>query len=95
MIFTFDQCSWIDSPSLKLLITDAQTPRGGSPTASSPDPPPRRTACTRSGSARYSENDASPDGKDKPSGKRKFKSKHLSDSDDQKVRFSAGVSSVK
>lgn len=63
---------------------DPQTPRCGSPAASSPDPPPRRTACTRSGSARYSENDASPDGNNKPSGKRKFKSKHLSDSDEQK-----------
>lgn len=89
MIFTFDRCRWIYSPSLKLLVADARTPRCGSPAASSPDPPPRRTACTRSGSARYSENDASPDGNDKPSGKRKFKSKHLSDSDDQKVRLSS------
>lgn len=41
---------------------------------------------TRSGSVRYQESEeVSPEGNDKPSGKRKFKSKHLSDNEDQKV----------
>ncbi|XP_076595323.1 uncharacterized protein bcorl1 isoform X2 [Chaetodon auriga] len=57
-----------------------------SPTASSPDPPPRRPSFTRSGSVRYQESEVSPECNDKPSGKRKFKSKHLSDNDDQKIK---------
>ncbi|KAI3351607.1 hypothetical protein L3Q82_020444 [Scortum barcoo] len=57
-----------------------------SPTASSPDPPPRRPSFTRSGSVRYQESEASAECNDKPSGKRKFKSKHLFDSDEQKIK---------
>ncbi|KAM3613191.1 uncharacterized protein V6R79_022283 [Siganus canaliculatus] len=58
-----------------------------SPTPSSPDPPARRPSFTRGGSVCYQENEGSPECQsDKPSGKRKFKSKHLSDSDDQKVK---------
>ncbi|XP_068182147.1 BCL-6 corepressor-like protein 1 [Antennarius striatus] len=57
-----------------------------SPTSSSPETPPRRPLFTRSGSIRYQESVTSPESSDKPSGKRKFKSKHLSDSDDQKIK---------
>ncbi|XP_041653789.1 BCL-6 corepressor-like protein 1 isoform X2 [Cheilinus undulatus] len=57
-----------------------------SPTASSPEPPTRRPSFTRSGSVRYQDSDLSPECNDKPSGKRKFKSKHLCDSDEQKVK---------
>lgn len=73
---------------IQFVITDPQADPCPSPTASSPDPPPRRPAFTRSGSVRYQESEAFPECNDKPSGKRKFKSKHLSDTDDQKVRLS-------
>ncbi|XP_056133343.1 BCL-6 corepressor-like protein 1 [Lampris incognitus] len=46
----------------------------------------QRPSLTRSGSVRYQENEASPECIDKPSGKRKFKSKHLSDSGEQKFK---------
>ncbi|XP_059377673.1 BCL-6 corepressor-like protein 1 [Carassius carassius] len=51
---------------------------------SSSDISPRRTLFTRSGSARPQESPPTAQPNDKPSGKRKFKSKHLSDTDDQK-----------
>ncbi|XP_047441757.1 BCL-6 corepressor-like protein 1 isoform X2 [Mugil cephalus] len=63
---------------------DPQEDQCPSPTASSPEPPPRRPSFTRSGSVRYQESEESPEFSDKPSGKRKFKSKHLCDSDEQK-----------
>ncbi|KAK2891042.1 hypothetical protein Q8A67_013685 [Cirrhinus molitorella] len=50
----------------------------------SPDISPRRTLFTRSGSARPQESPPTTQPNDKPSGKRKFKSKHLCDTDDQK-----------
>lgn len=63
------------------------TERCPSPTAPGSDPPPRRPSLTRSGSVRYHDGAVSPEGGDKPSGKRKFKSKHLCDNGDQKVRL--------
>ncbi|XP_068596779.1 BCL-6 corepressor-like protein 1 [Brachionichthys hirsutus] len=60
--------------------------RCSSPTSSGPETPPRRPLFTRSGSVRYQENVASPECNDKPSGKRKFKSKHLCENDDQKIK---------
>uniref|UniRef100_A0A3Q3JF08 BCL-6 corepressor PCGF1 binding domain-containing protein n=1 Tax=Monopterus albus TaxID=43700 RepID=A0A3Q3JF08_MONAL len=54
-----------------------------SPTAPSPEPPSRRPSFTRSGAVRYQESEVSSERNDKPSGKRKFKSKHLCDSDEQ------------
>ncbi|XP_061581636.1 BCL-6 corepressor-like protein 1 isoform X2 [Cololabis saira] len=57
-----------------------------SPAASIPEPPPKRPSFTRSGSVRYQESEESPECNDKPSGKRKFKSKHLCDSDEQKSK---------
>lgn len=48
----------------------------------SPDISPRRTLFTRSGLTRPQE--SPPASNDKPSGKRKFKSKHLCDTDEQK-----------
>ncbi|KAM9850385.1 uncharacterized protein bcorl1 isoform 2-T2 [Aulostomus maculatus] len=65
---------------------DSRTGPCPSPTASSPEPPPRRPAFTRSGSVRYQDSEVSPESNDKPSGKRKFKSKHLCDSDEPKVK---------
>ncbi|XP_016341915.1 BCL-6 corepressor-like protein 1 isoform X2 [Sinocyclocheilus anshuiensis] len=50
----------------------------------SPDISPRRTLFTRSGSARPQESPPVAQPNDKPSGKRKFKSKHLCDTDNQK-----------
>ncbi|XP_051505024.1 BCL-6 corepressor-like protein 1 isoform X2 [Myxocyprinus asiaticus] len=50
----------------------------------SPDISPRRTLFTRSGSTLPQESPPAPLLNDKPSGKRKFKSKHLCDADDQK-----------
>ncbi|XP_026136635.1 BCL-6 corepressor-like protein 1 isoform X1 [Carassius auratus] len=50
----------------------------------SPDISPRKTLFTRSGSARPQESPPNTQPDDKPSGKRKFKSKHLCDTDDQK-----------
>ncbi|XP_045063830.1 BCL-6 corepressor-like protein 1 isoform X1 [Coregonus clupeaformis] len=50
----------------------------------SPEPGHRRPSFTRSGSVRRPERGASPEPSDKPSGKRKFKSKHLSDTDEPK-----------
>ncbi|XP_029021190.1 BCL-6 corepressor-like protein 1 [Betta splendens] len=64
---------------------DPQIERSPSPIASSPEPV-QRPSVTRSGTARYHESEASPESGDKPSGKRKFKSKHLSDSYEQKVK---------
>ncbi len=49
-----------------------------------PDISPRRTLFTRSGSARPQESPPATQPDYKPSGKRKFKSKHLCDTDDQK-----------
>ncbi|XP_033949326.1 BCL-6 corepressor-like protein 1 isoform X2 [Pseudochaenichthys georgianus] len=64
---------------------DPQADQCSSPTANSPEPPPRKPAFTRSGSIRYQESEVSPEGNDKPAGKRKFKSKHLGD-DEQKIK---------
>ncbi|XP_051514184.1 BCL-6 corepressor-like protein 1 isoform X2 [Myxocyprinus asiaticus] len=50
----------------------------------SPDISPRRTLFTRSGLTRSQESPPAPLSNDKPSGKRKFKSKHLCDTEDQK-----------
>uniref|UniRef100_A0A672JAX2 BCL-6 corepressor PCGF1 binding domain-containing protein n=2 Tax=Salarias fasciatus TaxID=181472 RepID=A0A672JAX2_SALFA len=63
---------------------DPQADQCPSPAACSPEPPPRRPSFTRSGSVRYQESEESLECADKPSGKRKFKSKHLSDSDEHK-----------
>lgn len=52
--------------------------------SASPERTPRRPLFTRSGSVRLREKDLSPEPPEKPSGKRKFKSKHLSDADEQK-----------
>uniref|UniRef100_A0A674D378 BCL6 corepressor-like 1 n=1 Tax=Salmo trutta TaxID=8032 RepID=A0A674D378_SALTR len=53
----------------------------------SPEPDPRRPSFTRSGSVRRPDREASPEPSDKPSGKRKFKSKHLSDTDEPKKQL--------
>jgi len=50
----------------------------------SPDISPKRTQFTRSGLARPQECPPATHPNDKPSGKRKFKSKHLCDTDEQK-----------
>ncbi|KAM4555515.1 uncharacterized protein bcorl1 isoform 1-T5 [Odontesthes bonariensis] len=74
-----------DSLRQETVITaDARGDRCLSLTASTPESPPRRPSFTRSGSVRHQENEESPECNDKPSGKRKFKSKHLCDSDEQK-----------
>ena len=52
--------------------------------SASPELTPRRPPFTRSGSVRLREKDVSPEPPEKPSGKRKFKSKHLCDSEEQK-----------
>ncbi|XP_056295512.1 BCL-6 corepressor-like protein 1 isoform X2 [Pseudoliparis swirei] len=65
---------------------DPQADECSSPTSCSPGPPPKRPSFTRSGSVRYQESDVSPECNDKPSGKRKFKSKHLSDNDEPKIK---------
>ncbi|XP_074530140.1 uncharacterized protein bcorl1 isoform X2 [Halichoeres trimaculatus] len=65
---------------------DPQAHQCPSPIAASPEPPPRRPSFTRSGSVRYQDGDLSPESNDKPSGKRKFKSKHLCDNDEQRVK---------
>lgn len=49
-----------------------------------PDLSPRRSLYTRSGTVRRQESPATPEFSDKPPGKRKFKSKHLCDADEQK-----------
>lgn len=74
--------------------TDPQTDPYLSPAASSPETPPFRSLMTRSGSVRRDEDiEGSAENSDKPSGKRKFKSKHLSDGVEQKVRTSMFSSS--
>ncbi|XP_057706958.1 BCL-6 corepressor-like protein 1 isoform X2 [Corythoichthys intestinalis] len=72
------------------IAADSQTAQCPSPVASSPETPPRRPSLTRSGSVRYLAGDLSPEPNDKPSGKRKFKSKHLCDSDEQKTKTKRG-----
>ncbi|KAM4585894.1 uncharacterized protein bcorl1 isoform 2-T6 [Fundulus diaphanus] len=65
---------------------DPQRDRCPSPAASSPEPPPPpKPSYTRSGSVRYQESEES-ECSNKPSGKRKFKSKHLSDGDEPKSK---------
>ncbi|KAM8848703.1 uncharacterized protein bcorl1 isoform 1-T4 [Synchiropus picturatus] len=61
-----------------------------SPAASSPDPSPRRPPFTRSGSVHYQDSELSPERPDKPSGKRKFKSKHLCDGSESKTKTKHG-----
>ncbi|XP_069027145.1 BCL-6 corepressor-like protein 1 isoform X1 [Embiotoca jacksoni] len=63
---------------------DPQKDQCPNPTASNPEAPPRRPSLTRSGSVCCQESEESPECNDKPSGKRKFKSKHLCDSDEPK-----------
>ncbi|KAK2904333.1 BCL-6 corepressor-like protein 1 isoform X1 [Channa argus] len=70
---------------------DPQVEQCPSPIGSSPEPPQRRPSFTRSGSVRYQESEVSPEGSDKPSGKRKFKSKHLCDSDEQKIKTKRSI----
>lgn len=53
----------------------------------SPDISPRRTLFTRSGSARPQESPPATHPNDKPSGKRKFKSKHLCDTDTEQKKL--------
>ncbi|XP_041846749.1 BCL-6 corepressor-like protein 1 isoform X2 [Melanotaenia boesemani] len=65
---------------------DAPADQCPSPAASSPESPLRRPSFTRSGSVRYQESKESPERNDKPSGKRKFKSKHLCDNEEQKSK---------
>lgn len=62
-------------PSLSATLTSG---------VSSPDVSSRRTLFTRSGSTRPQESPPAPLPNDKPSGKRKFKSKHLCDTEEQK-----------
>ncbi|XP_072519829.1 uncharacterized protein bcorl1 [Salminus brasiliensis] len=50
----------------------------------SPDLSPKRSLYTRSGSTRRQESPTTPEFNDKPPGKRKFKSKHLCDTEEQK-----------
>ncbi|XP_054647324.1 BCL-6 corepressor-like protein 1 isoform X2 [Dunckerocampus dactyliophorus] len=69
-----------------VITDDSHTVRCPSPALSNPESPPRRPSFTRSGAVRYQASDISPESSDKPSGKRKFKSKHLCDSDEQKTR---------
>lgn len=57
-----------------------------SPIASSPDPLPQRPSFTRLGSTRSQNSEGSPECADKPSGKRKFKSKHLCVNDELKIK---------
>ncbi|XP_077434859.1 uncharacterized protein bcorl1 isoform X2 [Vanacampus margaritifer] len=72
------------------ITADLQKSQCSSPAVSSPEAPPRKPSFTRSGSARYQASDISPESNDKPSGKRKFKSKHLCDSDEQKTKTKRG-----
>ncbi|XP_071392524.1 BCL-6 corepressor-like protein 1 [Centroberyx affinis] len=78
-----------ESDSLKQdigIAADSQANLCPSPSAQCPEAALRRPSFTRSGSVRYQESEASPECNDKPSGKRKFKSKHLCDSDEQKFK---------
>ncbi|XP_066505543.1 BCL-6 corepressor-like protein 1 [Hoplias malabaricus] len=63
------------SPCLNATLT-SRTP--------SPDPSPRRSLYTRSGTVRRQDSPPTPEFNDKPPGKRKFKSKHLCDTEEQK-----------
>ncbi|XP_067313441.1 BCL-6 corepressor-like protein 1 [Pseudorasbora parva] len=60
----------------------------------SPDISPRRTLFTRSGSARPQETPPATHPNDKPSGKRKFKSKHLCDTDTEQKKLKTKKSSL-
>ncbi|KAI1902578.1 hypothetical protein AGOR_G00017320 [Albula goreensis] len=75
----------------EMCVTTRQTARAGADLRTtsvyachSPDGSPRGTLLTRSGSTRRSAFHTTLESGDKPSGKRKFKSKHLSDTEDQK-----------
>ncbi|CAB1456204.1 unnamed protein product [Pleuronectes platessa] len=73
---------------------DPQGDQCPSPTACSPEPPPRKSSFTRSGSVRYHESEVSPERSDKPAGKRKFKSKHLGDNEEPKIKIKTKRSSL-
>ena len=64
---------------------DLQSGLSPSHGASSPALALQGALFTRSGSGGYHESEVSPEGSDKPSGKRKFKSKHT-DNEEPKVR---------
>ncbi|KAL0974114.1 hypothetical protein UPYG_G00215530 [Umbra pygmaea] len=66
-------------PGMYPRLSATLTCRGTSPESAS-----KRPLFTRSGSVRQMETEASPEPSNKPSGKRKFKSKHLSDTDEPK-----------
>ncbi|KAG9335511.1 hypothetical protein JZ751_004537 [Albula glossodonta] len=76
----------------EMCVTTRQTARAGAVdlrttsvyACHSPDGSPRGTLLTRSGSTRRSAFLTTLESGDKPSGKRKFKSKHLSDTEDQR-----------
>ncbi|XP_062250026.1 BCL-6 corepressor-like protein 1 isoform X3 [Platichthys flesus] len=73
---------------------DPQGDQCPSPTDCSPEPPPRKSSFTRSGSVRYHEGEVSPERSDKPAGKRKFKSKHLGDNEEPKIKIKTKRSSL-
>lgn len=56
------------------------------PPVPSPEPLSQRPSLTRSASVCYQDSEGSPEGTDKPSGKRKFKSKHLCPNDEPKIK---------
>ncbi|XP_062856623.1 BCL-6 corepressor-like protein 1 isoform X2 [Trichomycterus rosablanca] len=59
---------------------------------SSPDPSPKRSLNTRLGTAQLHESQTTPECDEKPTGKRKFKSKHLCDSEEQKkIKIKRGL----
>ncbi|XP_048885433.1 BCL-6 corepressor-like protein 1 [Brienomyrus brachyistius] len=53
----------------------------------SQEPNPQRALLTRSGSVRHTEGCSAPESADKPSGKRKFKSKHLGDAEEDEKKL--------
>lgn len=65
---------------------DSHKYRGLNPHVSSPEPLSQRASLVRVTSADYKDSERSPEDKDKPPGKRKFKSKHLCPNDEPKIK---------
>lgn len=68
------------------LTADSQKNQNLNAPALNPDSLSQRPSLARSASFCYQESEGSPEGTDKPSGKRKFKSKHLCPSDEPKIK---------
>lgn len=76
----------MDESDVQYHTTDSQKNQSLNHPVASPEPLSRRLLLTQSASVCYQDSEGSLEGTDKPSGKRKFKSKHLCPNDEPKIK---------